>query len=194
MSQTTPPLWKQILGAVGGAAVALMLYTAWHAVSPHVSAWLIVPPTESPEAIVLSDPADKTQKEFERIARRAREIADTFGTLHAASEISEEPMQKEAVESEPTPVVEPAPVVMEEEIEPAMNDVMAEEAIEVMPTEEAAPPAPVYEPPVITEAVAPALPSSGLGVVLITVFVLGALAGILHSRGWFALSKEQSMQ
>lgn len=46
-----PPLWKQALGAGVGAMVALALYSAYAAVAPTVSAWVLADDEEKTEHV-----------------------------------------------------------------------------------------------------------------------------------------------
>lgn len=189
MQTNTPPLWKQVFGAVGGAAIALLLYGGWHIATPRISAWLTVPPTESPLPIVLSDPSDKTQKEFERIAQRARLIAENLGDAHAAptEEMTEKELELIVGEEEFIP-----------EDMPSKQDPTEYVQAENIPAEVYEPPVtddePEFQSAVTVEAKAPALPSSGLGMVLIVIFACGAVTGVLRSRGWFALGRKHIMQ
>lgn len=80
--RSRPPLWKQALGAIGGALVALGIYTMYTEASPQVTAWLSIPwPNDhrapSGEVTVLDVDDYDAQ---DRIAAKAREIADRFST------------------------------------------------------------------------------------------------------------------
>lgn len=75
-----PSLLKQLLGAVGGAAIALLLYQGYKIGAPVVTAWLVVPQSqiaaEHPGSVrvdgVVSD------YEYNRLAAKAKEIYQRF--------------------------------------------------------------------------------------------------------------------
>jgi len=75
-----PSLWKQLLGAVGGAAIALLLYQAYKVSAPIVTAWLVVPQSqidaEHPGATRVN--AEVSDYEFDRLTAKAREIYERF--------------------------------------------------------------------------------------------------------------------
>lgn len=82
MSSSKPPLWKQLLGAVGGAAVALLLYGGYTFGERHLSAYITIPEMGifSGDATPVRTSARKIpEDEFERIALKARQVADTYG-------------------------------------------------------------------------------------------------------------------
>ena len=46
------PLWKQLLGALGGGAIALVLYGVYDVASPHVASLIsMVTPTQAEEHV-----------------------------------------------------------------------------------------------------------------------------------------------
>ena len=168
-TQKSPPLWKQLVGAGVGSLIALTIYGGYKLTSTHLGAYLTIPwvsPREAPsgETRVMDSASENAQK---RLAARAKQIAKEFSTrkVHMADDTmyeeevapiapivplgeAEEPESTPEPEPEPTP--EPEPVI-EEEIQPV------EEALKNV------------EPPT--------LPSSGIGLPLVTVFAfLGAVA------------------
>jgi len=164
----TAPLWKQLVGAGVGSLVALALYGGYKFTSPHLGAFLTIPwvsPHEAPSGEV--EALDASEAAQERLAARAKQIAEEFSTrkVHMADDTVTEPeedvppvvplgSEEQAPMEESTPELEPEPKpepVMEEEIQPV------EETLKNV------------EPP--------ALPSSGIGLPLVTVFAfLGAIA------------------
>jgi len=75
-----PSLLKQLLGAVGGAALALLLYQGYKVGSPVVTAWLVTPQSQidadHPGSVRLN--SEVSEYEYNRLAARAREIYQRF--------------------------------------------------------------------------------------------------------------------
>ncbi len=75
-----PSLLKQLLGAVGGAAVALLLYQAYKISAPVITAWIVTPQSqiaaEHPGSVRVNEVVSEYQ--FNRIAARAKEIYQRF--------------------------------------------------------------------------------------------------------------------
>ncbi|MDD4287043.1 MAG: hypothetical protein PHO20_00570 [Candidatus Peribacteraceae bacterium] len=75
-----PSLLKQLLGAAGGAAVALLLYQGYEIGAPVVTAWLIVPQSQidadHPGAVRAN--REISEYEFNRLAAKAKEIYQRF--------------------------------------------------------------------------------------------------------------------
>ncbi|MFH1443984.1 MAG: hypothetical protein ABIG34_01170 [Candidatus Peregrinibacteria bacterium] len=75
-----PSLLKQLLGAVGGAAVALLLYQAYKISAPVITAWIVTPQSqiaaEHPGSVRVNEAVSEYQ--FNRIAARAKEIYQRF--------------------------------------------------------------------------------------------------------------------
>jgi len=75
-----PSLLKQLLGAAGGATVALLLYQGYEIGAPVVTAWLIVPQSQidadHPGAVRAN--REISEYEFNRLAAKAKEIYQRF--------------------------------------------------------------------------------------------------------------------
>lgn len=75
-----PSLLKQLLGAAGGAALALLLYQGYKVGSPVVTAWLVAPQSQidadHPGSVRLN--SEVSEYEYNRLAARAREIYQRF--------------------------------------------------------------------------------------------------------------------
>ena len=194
MENIKPPLWKQVAGALVGATLSLVMYQGWKTTSPHVTAWLSVPETTSEVAVELSDYNGATTEQFERIARRAREISVKFENVHGAP-----PEQIEANDPVIEAIDEPESLPLDEN---ATDEVMPMHEDDLYPDgephDESAmdapvqdlpnhpPRAPVRYPPaeqmVQPEMKVPSLPSSGVGVMAGSFAMLGAATGWLRSR------------
>lgn len=75
-----PPLWKQLLGAVLGAVVALLLYEAYSVTSPVITAWVVAPQSQinaqHPGQVRVNEQVGEYS--FNRMAARAKEIYQRF--------------------------------------------------------------------------------------------------------------------
>lgn len=75
-----PSLLKQLLGAVGGASIALLLYQGYKVGAPVVTAWLVVPQSQigadHPGAVRAN--REVSEYEFNRLAAKAKEIYQRF--------------------------------------------------------------------------------------------------------------------
>ncbi|MDD5041099.1 MAG: hypothetical protein PHX87_00245 [Candidatus Peribacteraceae bacterium] len=75
-----PSLLKQLLGAAGGAAVALLLYQGYKIGAPVVTAWLVAPQSQisadHPGAVRAN--REVSEYEFNRLAAKAKEIYKKF--------------------------------------------------------------------------------------------------------------------
>ncbi|MDD5103603.1 MAG: hypothetical protein PHX93_04340 [Candidatus Peribacteraceae bacterium] len=84
MDANTPPkrpsLLKQLLGAVGGAAVALLLYQGYAIGAPMVTAWLVAPQSQIDAAHPGAVRANRevSDYEFNRLTAKAKEIYQRF--------------------------------------------------------------------------------------------------------------------
>lgn len=80
-----PPLWKQLLGAVLGAGVALLLYEGYSVASPVLTAWVVAPQSqiraEHPGAVRVNEQVGEYS--FNRMAARAKEIYQRFAAEQA---------------------------------------------------------------------------------------------------------------
>ena len=82
------PLFKQIAGAVAGAAIALALYTVWQAGSPYLGAYLIPPGdhlrTEHTTTVRFANKNITEQSDrYRLIAERTRKIATDLAERRA---------------------------------------------------------------------------------------------------------------
>lgn len=171
-TQKSPPLWKQLIGAGIGSLIALTIYGGYKLTSTHLGAYLTIPwvsPLEAPSGEVeVMDASENAQK---RLAARAKQIAEEFSTrkVHMADDTMYEeevapvaPIVPLGEAEEPEPMMESTP---EPEPEPAPEPEHVTEE-EIQPVEEA-----------LKDVEPPALPSSGIGLPLVTVFAfLGAIA------------------
>ena len=148
------PPWKQLAGAGAGALIALAFYGVYEVASPTLGAYLTIPTfigKHSAADVRVQDPSNMETQE--RLARRAREIAEQF---------SERPitdMEKALEEpSAPAPVEVPvAAPVQEPPVEEAPKE-------EVAPAPLAATENPLYEKAEAAGSITPpTLPSSGVG-------------------------------
>lgn len=75
-----PSLFKQLLGAVGGAAIALVLYQGYKVGSPVVTAWLVAPQSQIDAAHPGTVRANRevSEYEFSRLTAKAQEIYKRF--------------------------------------------------------------------------------------------------------------------
>lgn len=75
-----PSLFKQLLGAAGGAVVALLLYQGYKIGAPVVTAWLVVPQSQisadHPGAVRAN--REVSAYEFNRLTAKAKEIYQRF--------------------------------------------------------------------------------------------------------------------
>ncbi|MDO8468636.1 MAG: hypothetical protein Q7S29_02655 [Candidatus Peribacter sp.] len=75
-----PSLLKQLLGAMGGAAIALLLYQGYKIGAPVVTAWLVAPQSQisadHPGAVRAN--REVSAYEFNRLAAKAKEIYQRF--------------------------------------------------------------------------------------------------------------------
>lgn len=81
MTKQTPPIWKQLLGAVIGGSLALALYGIYTVSEPHLQGLLVLPQAEegaqSPGVARVAS-KDISGRRLETIARRAQNIAAEF--------------------------------------------------------------------------------------------------------------------
>lgn len=104
----TVPLWKQLVGALGGAAVAFMLYQGYTFTAPRLQALVTLPsaPGIGDQATTRMATDEHVEKQS-RIARRIREIASRFGRANTDSvEITRSAVTVEEVSP---PTSDPAP-------------------------------------------------------------------------------------
>ncbi len=130
MSDTRPPLWKQLFGAAIGGSLALALYGGYTVASPQIAkitGWLVMPQsrieTTSDEPVRIAD-TDLTEREVTRIAAHAQRIANDFSSRQLAAAPDEQ-----MVGEPPAPVeVQPVEVdAVEQEIANAWGELDAAE-------------------------------------------------------------------
>src|SRR3989338_3827387 len=160
------PLWKQLAGAGTGALIALAFYGVYEVASPVLSAYLSIPSfrgIHSAADVRVQSPSNTETQE--RLARRAREIAEQFSERPITD--LEEDVPEEYIEPAAAPAAEPVtPVEAKEEITPTpLADVET----------------PLYEKAQAAENIAPpSLPSSGFGLWLSIHVALLAVIGIRY--------------
>jgi len=172
-----PPLWKQLLGAAVGGSAAFLLYMGYTTASPDLGrlvGMLVTPQsrieTQSDEPVRVSD-SDISETEYDRIARRAQEIALEFGApVASGSNVADEQVPPPVQAEEDLPFGM-APV--EQQIEDAWEGMEATGQPEE-PVEQAPPVAYEFagEPPAYGDT--GELPDAGVGLWLAT---LVAVAG-----------------
>jgi hypothetical protein len=81
---TQTPLWKQLLGACAGAAVAVVVYEAFLFVTPRLEAWVTLPTAPGVENQAGTNLDTKNDDDARRQAARNREIAAQFGASSSA--------------------------------------------------------------------------------------------------------------
>jgi|GEM_PF-2043113 len=205
-----PSLFKQLLGAVGGAAIALVIYQGYSITAPVLTAWLVAPQSqiaaEHPGAVRVNQDVDEYT--YNRVAARAQEIYQRFAA---------EPGPQAAVLPEGIEVTQPAQEVassvpfVDSAQEPEASSVPEQEVVAPVvkePTETASSSA---ETEVITEkeTVVPAvqeeadaaesarvqvaqarasklagknLPQSGVGTAVAVIMALGATAVVRRRK------------
>ena len=146
------PLWKQLAGAGAGALIALAFYGVYEVASPMLGAYLTIPTfigKHSAADVRVQDPSNTETQE--RLARRAREIAEQFSE-RPVTDLEEDVPEEPAA---PAQVVAPAPAIA------PVQEIPKEE---VAPAPLAAVENPLYEKAEAAENVTPPmLPSSGVG-------------------------------
>lgn len=86
----TPPLWKQLLGAVSGAAIAVAIYTGYKSVEP-LGAYLLPPGYHSSSSAaagtgVRLNTTEVVERET-RLNARAMEVASRFSAYRAGKSV-----------------------------------------------------------------------------------------------------------
>jgi hypothetical protein len=129
MKNTPPPLWKQVLGAVVGATVALAIYGVYEGVAPKVRAYIL------PQDVMMKDVrsahrnlSEDTKRRFERISLQTKQMVERLNEQKETRQIEEDLLQfareiEEAdLEEEDVEVIELNPFV-EMEMEPLDEDI-----------------------------------------------------------------------
>lgn len=116
MTQTSPPLWKQLLGAGAGALVALAMYGVYEGVVPRLDAYLVPKETLHKETLAnVRHVPPQTQARFDRIAKKTRAMVEEFDNQHDVRALEEQLVEIAAQKKEEPgnvrePVVSPEPM------------------------------------------------------------------------------------
>lgn len=97
-----PSLWKQLLGAVIGGSLGLLVYSGYQVASPAVTSWLTIPQQDLPsngEGSRLAD-NDRTERTNSHFEARAREIAQEFGAAYKNYQVKEAAPEVSSASSE----------------------------------------------------------------------------------------------
>ena len=116
-----PSLIKQLVGAVIGGSLGLLVYTAYEHSSPTVIAWLTIPQKDlasNGEGSRMAD-NDPNNKENIRFEARAREIAQEFGAAYKNYQVKEAAPASSAASSR---VLLPRPIHRESPFRGAMEE------------------------------------------------------------------------
>ena len=171
MAKDRAPLWKQLVGAVVGGSLALVIYSSYKVVGPKLTAWLYTPQsyieTESDQPIRVAD-KNLSSGIVENMGRRQAEIAETYA----------KPGSKSAAESEP-PTEEKDPWgATIQEWEKLEADLISEP--EPIPQAESPPVAlPADSKPIGSSD---QLPDSGIGTWAAALVALCGASGLLYRR------------
>ena len=185
MSSQTPPLWKQLLGAVVGGSLALVLYNAYTFIEPRLQGVLVLPQARIKTEHALDArrlaardiPADRAA----RMTQRAREIAENLaehsaavapsdGTQYDAKKQDPVKRPKKAVTKRATVSVEDA--VEREELHPAVERTGISEYVPVF-----------YDTNDAPVSYAQQLPDSGVGLGSVALMsILGAGGAVWRKR------------
>lgn len=160
MTHTSPPLWKQLMGAGAGALVALAIYGVYEGVSPSIEAYLVPKETLYKETLANTRKVPpQTQARFDRIAKKTRAMVERF-----ESERDLDALEKEL-----------ADIATKRDTEPANVDMPVVAEVEPVLSPEPSPSLPMAAAVISTmEENSPTLPESGVGV---TLGLLAASAG-----------------
>ncbi len=145
MTHTKPSLFKQILGAVAGSAIALGIYGAYTVVKPTLQGYLTLPFFS--DGVRTSDTV--SDNDMERRVARAQQLTQAFAVSDTADVAEDMPDSESATND----IADLFPAARHEVAQaPLMNDVPTEPMVQAQVTSSAA-----------SHAGAPALPSSGVG-------------------------------
>lgn len=166
-----------MLGAVTGAALALVLYGVYEVTSPHLTAWLTVPhPAAGEPPPTDTNFSGKSDRE-EHLAQRAREIVELFGERRKNEEDALAPRDA-LISEEPAPPPPPSPLPPPPPPTPSAS--IEEPQKPVSPPETATP------VPPIARSEAPTLPRSGIGTWLAMFLSLLAAVGVRFRKRLYA--------
>lgn len=165
MNTNLPSLWKQLLGALAGAGVALLLYGGYSTVAPHLTAWVVAPQAyiDARQPGGVRTNSQVSDYEYSRFVARSQAIYRQFGAAPAQASASSQTAVA-AIPAPPPPVAAGTGTATQVRVRERMERIQA--------------PAPVVMPPERADQ----LPGSGIGVWLgIALAGLGA-AGLMVRR------------
>lgn len=93
MASGRPPVWKQILGAVIGGTMGLLIYTGYKSGKPAIEAWLTIPQSTltnpSDEGATINDSSYDPDK-AQRIKTRAKKIERVFSNQNSQYQLDDD--------------------------------------------------------------------------------------------------------
>ena len=110
MDTNPSPLWKQLLGAIAGAGVALLLYGGYSRALPKLTAWLVVPQAqiEARQPAGVRTNRAVTDYDYGRFIARTQEIYRQFGAAPSRSSVPAQETQ--LAQANPPPPPAPSPI------------------------------------------------------------------------------------
>ena len=120
MTNTSPPTWKQLLGAGTGALVALSIYGVYEGVVPSFEAYLV--PRETISKNTLANRRyvpPQTQERFDRIASKTRAMVERLDEEHNLNVLKERLMRIVPEEPKTAEAASSILSTKEERVEPA---------------------------------------------------------------------------
>lgn len=194
-----PSLFRQLLGAVGGAAIALVLYQTYKVGSPVVTAWLVAPQSqiaaEHPGTVRAN--TEVSEYKFNRMAAKAQEIYKRFaaepGPQAEISRTGIEVTQPIAASSSSIAHVDLADLTAQSSSsslaasssassEAALSSASSA-AVEPVVADAASSARARAETQLQTKLAGKNLPSSGIGISLVAAVAFGAAAALRKKRG-----------
>lgn len=181
MDTSSSPFWKQILGALAGAGVALVLYGGYATTAPHLQAWLIAPQTQinavQPGSATVNDDGISDVK-YKRFVARSQEIYTRF-----AADGAPPPLEQDHH------IDVPGPTPIDPSLLPPPPPAGTGESVVNVHTEDVAPaPEKKRRVPVPDQSMnrrmekTPALPSSGIGMWFATCLAGLSAGGLVMRR------------
>ncbi|MDD4628732.1 MAG: hypothetical protein PHE68_05060 [Candidatus Peribacteraceae bacterium] len=180
MDTTSTPFWKQILGALAGAGVALVLYGGYATTAPHLQAWLIAPQSQidavQPGSATVNS-VGISETKYNRFVARSQEIYTRFAADNAPL-----PLRQDHALDVPAP----SPVAPSA-LPPPPPTGTGGSLVKVRTEDVTPPPAKRYRVPAKDQSAdrrmekTPALPNSGIGL-WFAVCLAGLTAGGLVMR------------
>jgi hypothetical protein len=175
---TPPPLWKQLLGAAGGMAVALIVYQGYMYAKPMVMAYLEPTEVTPVEAEVAVEPVLDTQAQQQKVIEHARRMtaqllgdSSTGPSLEVPAEASSSSASAILQEAAPSSIA---------------SEAASFAASSIFSSVEASSAAHSSLALAATHGGAPNLPSSGLGLTL-ALMISGGSAGVAVVRRRFTV-------